>query len=724
VGAALFSIAIVLLTSRALTRFGPGTAAPVAYAVSGAIFLGIWPLVRISPAGAAVALYLHLTVGGSILISWFWSVITERFDPRTARKRIGRIAAGGTLGGIAGGLLAERTAAMESVSGAALLPLLALLHLLCAGAILRLQAGRQEAPAAATAAPDADADASGGWQAGLRTLRHAPYLRQLAALVMVSTIAAAFLDFLFKSHASLRFTDTESLLRFFALFYTATGVLTFAVQSTLTRRLLESVGLARTAAVLPFAVGAGALALLVPGLLGIWLATAVRGGESILRSSVFRSSYELFYTPVSPRDKRAAKTLVDVGFERLGDAIGGGAIQAVLFVAAVFVATDSVGPPRVALLVMAGFAVALGLAGLFIATRLELGYVTALERSLLDRAIDVDPGLVEDDTTRTAVLRTIGSLNVSDVLARAGEPAAPAATARHPSPTPTATPPTAQAPPALPADPLVSRIIELRSRDAARVHAALAAPMDRTGVPHAIRLLGWDEVAETVIQALRPNCDRYAGQLIDALLDADEDFVIRRRIPRILTVGRSRRIVRGLMYGLADKRFEVRFQCGAALTRIRDRQPTIQLSRSRILEAIQSEAAVDRRVWESHRLLDRLDSDEQTPFVDEVLRERSSRSLEHVFTMLSLVYPKEPLQIAYRGLHTSDENLRGTALEYLESILPAAVRQNLWPLLEDHRGRESEGRTQDEILNSLLSSHDSIRVNLETLRGRGRDKSK
>ena len=172
------------------------------------------------------------------------------------------------------------------------------------------------------------------------------------------------------------------------------------------------------------------------------------------------------------------------------------------------------------------------------------------------------------------------------------------------------------------------------------------------------------------------------------------------------------------MSGLKDPRFEVRFQCGAALARIRDHDLDIQLSRSRILEAVRREAAVDRRVWESHRLLDQLGSEDHTPFVDEVLRERSNRSLEHVFTMLSLVYPKEPLQIAYRGLHTDDENLRGTALEYLESILPSAVRENLWPLLEESRSHGAGHRSQDEILDSLLQSHDSIRVNLETLRKR------
>ena len=100
---------------------------------------------------------------------------------------------------------------------------------------------------------------------------------------------------------------------------------------------------------------------------------------------------------------------------------------------------------------------------------------------------------------------------------------------------------------------------------------------------------------------------------------------------------------------------------------------------------VQKEVAVGRPVWEGRRLLDRLDDSEPTTFVDEFIRSRANQSLAHVFTMLSLVLPPEPLQIALRGLHAGDENLRGTALEYLESVLPPMIREPLWPFLEDHR---------------------------------------
>jgi hypothetical protein len=65
---------------------------------------------------------------------------------------------------------------------------------------------------------------------------------------------------------------------------------------------------------------------------------------------------------------------------------------------------------------------------------------------------------------------------------------------------------------------------------------------------------------------------------------------------------------------------------------------------------------------------------------------------------------------------TGDENLRGTALEYLEGTLPPAIRTRLWPFLEDRRTPNRAARPRDEILRDLLRSHPSIQLRLEEVR--------
>jgi hypothetical protein len=101
--------------------------------------------------------------------------------------------------------------------------------------------------------------------------------------------------------------------------------------------------------------------------------------------------------------------------------------------------------------------------------------------------------------------------------------------------------------------------------------------------------------------------------------------------------------------------------------------------------------------------------------LDEFIRDRAGTSLGHVFTLLALVLPREPLQIAFRSLQTDDQQLQGTALEYLDGMLPSRIRQRLWPYLE-HRPAVRTGRPREEVIAELLRSHRSITLNLEALR--------
>ena len=78
-----------------------------------------------------------------------------------------------------------------------------------------------------------------------------------------------------------------------------------------------------------------------------------------------------------------------------------------------------------------------------------------------------------------------------------------------------------------------------------------------------------------------------------------------------------------------------------------------------------------------------------------------------------------PQLIAFRALHTDNQSLRGTALEYLDSVLPHEIRDRLWPFLEDRHVSPRTGRPHEETLAELLRSNDSIMINLEQLKKRG-----
>lgn len=680
IGTAIFAVLLVAASSKALANVAPGVYVPAAFAVNALLLVSVWGLHASLPRVAAPLLYLLVSGVGPFLSSGFWLMASERFDPRTAKKRFGQIGSAGTLGGLVGGLVAAR---ISSVAGVwAIVPLLAAVNAICAW------------QAASWARLPAEPGRSGGTLAdlpsrsGVRILTGTEYLRRLSVVVLLATISAAFIDYVFKVQVNASFDSGQRLGSFFALYYAAVSLATFTVQAFASRAILEKLGLSAAMSAAPLTVVAGgAMALINPGLSAI---VATRAGDAIFRGSLLRAGYEVFFTPIAPSDKRAVKTVVDVGVDRAGDILAAGVIQLL-----VWSAVDR------QLGVLLGLAVVCSFAVLVLANGLRRGYTAALEQSLRNRAIELELNDVDDRLTRTVLLKTLP--HVGSRLS------AGSAVGGHETPASVST------------GLELHDIRALRSRDANRVRHVLHrdAPLPPPLVRYAIGLLEWDAVAEDAARALRVVADQHVGQLVDALTDPKQPFAVRRRLARVFSACSSQRAADGLLLGLEDLRFEVRVQCGRSLSAVVARNPGIQIDSARVSAIILREVAVSRRVWEGRRLIDGVAEDDRSP-LDELVGERASRALAHVFTLLGLILPAEPLRIAYRGLHTSDSGLRGTALEYLEGVLPPDIRDRLWPFLEPGPESRRAGRPLAEVLEDLLRSNQSIRLNLEQLKARGR----
>ena len=111
---------------------------------------------------------------------------------------------------------------------------------------------------------------------------------------MVGTASATILDYIFKAGASVRYDRGADLLRFFALFYIFTQILTFLAQTFLAQKALRRIGIGHTVSAMPLGVGAGALSALLFPIFPVF--TAVRSLEFVLRGSLFRSGFAAVYT--------------------------------------------------------------------------------------------------------------------------------------------------------------------------------------------------------------------------------------------------------------------------------------------------------------------------------------------------------------------------------------------------------------------------------------------
>jgi hypothetical protein len=572
----------------------------------------------------AVLIYLHLAGVTGLLLSGFWTLTAERVDPEGARRSYGRIGAAGTAGGLAGSIAAERMAVL--LAPRSVLLLLAALHLLCVGGVVVMQ----RIPAMLPPAP------ASGRGPRLREIFGMPYVRSIAIFVILTSASSAILDFLLKSHARASFGTGPELLRFFALFYGAIQLLSF-LGLTRSGRVLRRLGLSGAINVLPGGIVAGgAIALVAPG----WVAlTALRGMDAVARSSLYRGAYELLFVPMDARTRNGAKAMLDVICDRVGEAAGSGVVQIVLLLAVA---------ARTSLLLTA----AMGLAGLafHIGRRFGPLYLDLIEHELVKHRGGSSVSMVSE--AGWTELQVPATPHAPRTAAIARAPVRPAAIL----------------------DPQVQILADLRSRDAARVTAALSrlsAP-GRVQTAQAIELMAWDEVLPAARAALEKGAVAHQGMLVDALLDPHTDFVIRRRLPRLLGEVPSDRSLIGLVAALDDMRFEVRYHCGRAIARLLQTAPHLSVDRSRVIEIIERELSVPPQKWQVYRLLDRPDADHEPDDTREFPSD-SPRFLEYILLLLSTIVPREPLDAAVRGIRSPSAGVRGLATEYLDQVLPPAV---------------------------------------------------
>ena len=544
--ASVVSIAAAAGVGRLMSRFSPGRVMPILGAGSAALLVAEWLADDAAPRAVAIAVYVHIAVLGPILVSGFWSVMNERFDPHSARKHFGLISAGASVGGLLGCLLVERLSAQPSRI-IAILPVLAALQLLHAWRLRALAASEERAPARAVRLG-----------AAARVLRASPQLRRVALLVFLGAAAAALLDFVFKAGAATTHARAD-LLHYFATFYTVCAFASVVVQTIAGRVLGEKLGLTGSLGALPAAVATVATAAIpFPG-----LRVVARATEIVQRGSLFSFGYELLFAPMHEREKRATKTFIDVAVERAGDLAGA------LLVAALLAA----GSARLLL----ACAAALGALGLIVVWRLRVGQRAALAHHL--RA------------------RTPAGEGTSSILSRLSlrSPIFLSAAVMHASSR-------ARAETRDPLDRLPDAVAALRSGEAARaVEVLRAAQLPLPLVAYTLPLLGWDEVAPAAAAALAKVAPRVTGQLVDRLVDPDEELAIRRRIPALLEHAPGGLAAWGLTRGLADARFEVRYGCGRGLQRLHKGDATVELDALLLLDAVRRELRRADGLWESWR---------------------------------------------------------------------------------------------------------------------------
>jgi AAA family ATP:ADP antiporter len=266
--------------------------------------------------------YVWISVYNLFVVSVAWSLMADVFDGPQAKRLFAFIAAGASVGGLAGPAL---SALLANVLGPAGLSVLAALLLVACIALKHyLMAWREVAGAGRPGAERAESPRKtvpGNPFSGLTRVLRSTYLLALCLFVILLATVSTFLYFEQARLVAELFPSREEQVRVFGIidFVVQAGALT--AQLFITGRVAQKLGLRTLLAIVP--------ALVCLGFIGLALAPtfAVLAGLMIVRRigeyAFVRPGREMLFAPLDAETKYKAKNFIDTVVYRAGDAISG-----------------------------------------------------------------------------------------------------------------------------------------------------------------------------------------------------------------------------------------------------------------------------------------------------------------------------------------------------------------------------------------------------------------
>jgi AAA family ATP:ADP antiporter len=273
------------------------------------------------------AFYIWVGIYGVLAPAQVWTLANHALTTREAKRLFGLVGSGAISGFIFGGFLTRQLVGrfgtesvllgMAVLSAACVVPVVMIFR-------QRVPRDAETEPASGSGFPAAAA-ANGmehHFMQSLRLVGSSPYLRAIAGVICLSSMATTIASWQFDALAQAHFAmDKNAIGRFLGDFYFYAGIACLLVQLLMTSRVLRHFGLGPALFVVPAALLMGSTAVLVFGTL--WAAVLLRGSDQVLRYSIDKSSVELLYLPVAPGIKLAVKSFIDTVVWRMGDGLAG-----------------------------------------------------------------------------------------------------------------------------------------------------------------------------------------------------------------------------------------------------------------------------------------------------------------------------------------------------------------------------------------------------------------
>jgi len=357
-GTFVATLLVVPLYGWAASRLTRRRLLPILYGISALVMGGFAVSLAIHPEDVWVgrAFFIWLSVFNLFVISLAWSLMADLFNRDQGHRLFGQMAAGGSLGGLAGPLLSALLVAPLGEAGLlALSTVLFLATLPCAFFLMRWRDALGPGGASGTAGLDRDAARriGGSIWAGITGILRSPFLLGIAAFVLFLTIANTFLYFEQARIVEQTFPDRTAQTQVFATIDTIVQTATVLIQIFFTGRLARRLGVTALLTAVPvlMMIGFGILAFSATFAVLVGVMLVRRIGEYAL----VRPGREMLFTDVDMETKYKAKNAIDTFVYRGGDAVSGWVYTGIVAIA-------STGAVAIAGVILAGIWAAIGAA--------------------------------------------------------------------------------------------------------------------------------------------------------------------------------------------------------------------------------------------------------------------------------------------------------------------------------------------------------------------------